>query len=107
MDVAVIGAGRVGTAMAVLLARAGHEIVAVSGREATVERAALFLPGVEVLAPADAAARSELVLIGVPDDAIEAVAAGSAPGIREGAHVCHLSGALGLEVLAPAREAGA
>src|SRR6266542_2170675 len=31
MDVAVIGAGRVGIALAVLLARAGHHIVAVSG----------------------------------------------------------------------------
>jgi len=32
VDVSVIGAGRVGTALAVLLSRAGHDVVAVSGR---------------------------------------------------------------------------
>src|SRR5437763_1397212 len=48
MDVAVIGAGRVGTALAVLLQRAGHRIVGVSGRTATQERVAEHLPGVTV-----------------------------------------------------------
>ena len=37
MDVAVVGAGRVGTAIAVLLARAGHRIVAVAGGSGTAE----------------------------------------------------------------------
>ena len=44
MKVAVVGAGRVGTAVAVLLRRAGHGITAVSGRGATRDRAASFLP---------------------------------------------------------------
>src|SRR3990170_4061402 len=55
MDVAVVGSGRVGTAMAVLLQRAGHQVLAVAGSEATRERAAAYLPGVPVLSNEDAA----------------------------------------------------
>jgi len=56
MNVAVIGAGRLGTAVAVLLARAGHRLVGVSGRGETRGRAGAHLPGVPVLEPAAAAA---------------------------------------------------
>ncbi len=51
MRIAVLGAGRVGTAVAVLFGRAGHEIVSVTGRAATARRAAAYLPGVPVLEP--------------------------------------------------------
>ena len=51
MDIAIVGAGTVGTAVAVAWARAGHRIIAVSGREATRDRAASWLPGVQVLVP--------------------------------------------------------
>ena len=109
MKVSVIGAGRVGTAMAVLLTRAGHHVVAVSGRGPTRARVASYLPGVMVLEPAEAAREGELVLIGLPDDLI-------APTVRDladagafgaGPYVAHLSGAAGLDVLDPARAAGA
>ena len=70
VGVAIVGAGRVGTAIAVLLRRAGHRIGAVAGREATAGRAATYLPGVAVLPAEDAAAAGELVLVGVPDDEI-------------------------------------
>ena len=62
MNVSVVGAGRVGTAMAVLLGRAGHRIVAVAGRGPTRDRASRFLPDVPFLDPADAARAGELVL---------------------------------------------
>lgn len=109
MNISVVGAGRVGTAMAVLLGRAGHRIVAVSGRGPSRDRASRFLPGVPFLEPAAAARAGELVLIAVPDDRIPAmvrdlVAAGA---FAPGQWVAHLSGATGLGVLAPAREAGA
>jgi predicted short-subunit dehydrogenase-like oxidoreductase (DUF2520 family) len=107
MDVAVVGAGRVGTAIAVLLGRAGHRIVAVAGGTATAERAAFHLPGVPVRTPADAASGAELVVIGTPDDAIEATAATIATSIAPGTWVAHLSGALGLDVLAPVVAVGA
>ncbi|MDP9327402.1 MAG: NAD(P)-binding domain-containing protein, partial [Actinomycetota bacterium] len=66
MEVAVVGAGRVGTALAVLLQRAGHAVTAVAGREATPARAAEYLPGVPVLPEAEASLASELVLLAVP-----------------------------------------
>src|ERR1700675_1034959 len=109
MRVAVIGAGKVGTAVAVLLQRSGHRIAAVSGRGPTRDRAASYLPGVPVLDPAAAAAEGELVILGVPDDALADIAASiaEAGGFKEGQWVAHLSGAIGLSVLDPARKAGA
>ncbi len=109
MNVSVVGAGRVGTAIAVLLGRAGHRIVAVSGRGPTRDRASRFLSGVPFLDPADAARAGELVLIGVPDDDISAIVGQIADvgGFRSGQWVAHLSGASGLDVLSRVRAAGA
>lgn len=109
MDVAVIGAGRVGTALAVLLARAGYRITAVAGREATRGRAARHLPGVPVLAPVEAAANAELVLIGTPDAVIQPVCAelARAGAFGPGRAVAHVSGATSLSALASAEAAGA
>jgi predicted short-subunit dehydrogenase-like oxidoreductase (DUF2520 family) len=109
MDVAVIGAGRVGTGVAVLLARAGHRIVGVSGRAGTAERARTHLPGVAVVDPPTAAAAADLVVIGTPDDAIERTAAAltEAAALRPRAWVLHLSGARGLDVLGAVVGAGA
>jgi len=109
MKVAVVGAGRVGTAIGVLLARAGHEIVAVSGREATADRIARYLPGVPLLEPAEAAAGAELVVVGVPDDLLEPLirTLTDAGAFRDGAWVVHVSGANGLSVLDPVRNVGA
>jgi len=109
MRVSVIGAGRVGTAMAVLLMRAGHKVTAVSGRGPTRARVASYLPGVMVLDPAEAAREGELVLIGLPDDLIAPTVSdiAAAGGFVSGSYVAHLSGAAQLGVLDPAREAGA
>jgi predicted short-subunit dehydrogenase-like oxidoreductase (DUF2520 family) len=109
MEVAVVGAGRVGTALAVLLQRAGHVVRAVSGGAATVARAAEHLAGVPVLTAAEAAARGELVLLAVPDDALGPVALelAEAGAVRRGAWAVHVSGAAGLDVLAPLLAAGA
>ncbi len=95
----MIGAGRVGTAVAAAWRRAGHDIVGVSGRDATRARVATYLPGVDVVEPARAAAGADLVLLGVPDDRIAPVAADLAGAIGEGTWIAHLSGAAGLDVL--------
>jgi predicted short-subunit dehydrogenase-like oxidoreductase (DUF2520 family) len=109
MKVSVVGAGRMGTGVAVLLQRAGHRIVAVAGRGPTRDRAASYLPGVPVLDATEAARAAELVIVGVPDDVIEAVVASitSGGGFREQQWAMHLSGATGLDVLDAARDAGA
>ena len=109
MDVAVVGAGRVGTALAVLLTRAGHRVVAASGREASRARVETWLPDVPLLPPADAARSGEAVLLAVPDDAIAGTCAeiAAAGGFTDGGFVVHLSGAEPLLALGPARDAGA
>ena len=109
MDIAVVGAGRVGTAVAIALRTAGHDIVAVSGGAATGARAARFLPRVPVLGSAEAAGLASVVILALPDDALGTVvgevAAGG--GFREGGWAVHVSGAAGLAVLDPAAAAGA
>ena len=109
MDIAVVGAGRVGTALAVLLRDAGHRIVAVAGGSGTPARAARYLPGVPVQRAAEAARDAGVVLIGTPDAQIAAACEGvsRAGALGEGQTVAHLSGATGLDALAAARSAGA
>ena len=109
MDVAVVGAGRVGTALAVLLTRAGHRIVGLAGGSGTAARASAHLPGVPVLDGPAAARAAEVVLIGTPDAAIadacgDLAAAGALGPARL---VGHLSGATGLGALGTARASGA
>ena len=107
MRIAIVGAGTVGTAVAVRWLGAGHTITAVAGREATRARAARWLPGVDVVAIADAAAGAEIVVLGVPDDAIGDVAMSLVGRVEPGAWAIHLSGALGLGVLQPLEGSGA
>lgn len=106
MRIGVVGAGRVGTALAVLLQRAGHEIVGVSGRGATRERASRFLPGVPVDDARGVVDAAELALVTVPDDTIGRVVASVAGRPLDGRWVAHCSGALGLAPLAPVITAG-
>jgi predicted short-subunit dehydrogenase-like oxidoreductase (DUF2520 family) len=109
VNIAVVGAGRVGTALAVLWQHAGHRIVAVAGGPASAERAARFLPGVPVRDAPDSAHGAEVVVIATPDSVIAAVCqeiVGSG-SMRDGASIAHASGATGLDALSPARSAGA
>jgi predicted short-subunit dehydrogenase-like oxidoreductase (DUF2520 family) len=109
MDLAIVGAGRVGTALGVWLRRSGHRIVAASGRDATEARVRRHLGAVPVLAPAEAARRAELVLIATPDDAIAPTCAAivDGGGVTTGSIVAHVSGGTGLEALGPAEDVGA
>jgi predicted short-subunit dehydrogenase-like oxidoreductase (DUF2520 family) len=107
--VAIIGAGRVGTALAVLLGEAGHRIVAASGRDQSRRRVEEFLPGTEFSSAPEAARAAEVVIIGVVDDLIARTCAeiADAAAVRPGQRVIHLSGSLPLDILEPARRAGA
>lgn len=108
--VAVVGPGRVGTALAVALARAGHRIVgAGGGSDASRERFASHLAGARLAAdPAEVVGRADLVVVTTPDDVIENVVTDLAVAdvFREGQYVVHLSGARGLAPLRRARLAG-
>lgn len=95
----MLGAGRVGTTLAVLWRRGGHEIVAVSGRGSTSARAAEYLPGVPVVGPVDAVAGAGVVVVGVPDAVIAAVAEEVRSALPSGTWLAHLSGAAPLDVL--------
>ncbi|MGW0861459.1 Rossmann-like and DUF2520 domain-containing protein [Streptomyces sp. NPDC002611] len=110
LTVGVVGAGRVGPALAAALQLAGHRPVAVSAvSETSRRRAAQLLPDVPVLAPAEVLQRSDLVLLTVPDDALPDLVTGLADtgSVRPGQLLVHTSGRYGARVLDPALRAGA
>jgi Uncharacterized conserved protein len=97
--------GHVGPVVASSLRAGGHGIVAVSAHsDAALERAAIMLPGVPQLSPEEVVDKAEVVLLAVPDRVIASLA-DSLPW-RPGQVAIHLSGALGLDVLSGASEAG-
>src|SRR5580704_3538203 len=110
LGVGVVGAGRVGTALAAALRRSGHRIVAVSAvSAASLRRTEERLPGIPVRPPQAVVAGSDLVLLTVPDDALPALVSGLAATGAElaGRLVMHASGRHGLAVLEPATRRGA
>jgi predicted short-subunit dehydrogenase-like oxidoreductase (DUF2520 family) len=97
----------VATALGVLWQRAGHRVVAASGRDASRERVAAYLPDTAFEPdPALTAAAADTVVLGVRDDLISTMCTQVAGGLRPGARVLHLSGSVPLSALATAREAG-
>lgn len=105
--ISIIGPGRVGTAIGALAARAGYDVVAIAGRDKAATRAAAKLIGKQVVvAPADqAAAAGQIVLLTVPDRAIEPLCRelSEQGAFSPGAIVVHCSGALGSDILESAR----
>lgn len=105
LSIGVVGSGKVGAVLGAALQLAGHRVVAVSGvSEASRTRAAELLPGIPVLDVPEVLARSELVLLAVPDDALEGLVAGlsSTGAWQAGQIVAHTSGRHGVAVLDPA-----
>ena len=96
---ALVGAGRVGTAVAELLRRAGHKPVAVASRSRESATRAADLLGAPIVGVSDLA-DVDVVLLGASDSAIASVAADLAGHIDPGAIVVHFAGSLGPEALA-------
>ncbi|MEV0034308.1 DUF2520 domain-containing protein [Nocardia sp. NPDC050793] len=110
LTVGIVSAGRVGSALGAALERAGHVVFGVSAiSDASKHRARLRLPDSEILPVEEVAARSELLLLAVPDTELAGLARGlaSAGAVRRGTIVAHTSGANGVGVLAPLAEIGA
>ena len=110
LGVGIVGAGRVGPVIGAALAGAGHAIVGISAVSASSrDRADAMLPGVPVLEVPEIVERSELVVLAVPEDELEALVAGlAATGAwQPGQLVMHTAAAFGTAVLAPAVAAGA
>ncbi|MDA8331046.1 MAG: DUF2520 domain-containing protein [Candidatus Dormibacteraeota bacterium] len=109
---AVVGAGRMGTALAIRLAQGGHRIGAVASRTpASAERLALATGAVRVTSPATAALSCRVTLITVPDSQIAGVAAAvaeaGAPDGLSGHVIAHCAGSLGMDPLRACALAGA
>jgi predicted short-subunit dehydrogenase-like oxidoreductase (DUF2520 family) len=102
-----VGAGRVGTGLALSFARSGLSVVAVASRSvASARRLARRVKGAHaVSSPQEVADGADLVFLTVPDDAIEAVASGIR--WRAGSACVHCSGAGDLDLLHKAVEEGA
>ena len=101
-----IGAGRVGTTLAVALAQAGWDVTAVASRDEG--RRARFqgkVPGTRAFEMAQAVLDdADLIFVTVPDDSIADVA--QSLHLYSGQALVHTSGALPASVLAPAMAAG-
>jgi predicted short-subunit dehydrogenase-like oxidoreductase (DUF2520 family) len=104
--IGIVGAGAVGTALGVALARGGWPVHAVASRDAgRRERFHALVDGSRAFAEAQALVEEvELIIIAVPDDAVASVAAGLR--MYSGQAMVHTSGALDADVLAPAQAAG-
>ena len=109
--VAIIGAGRVGTALAVLLRRQGYPIAAVASRTLASAQRCAELTECELLttSPSEAAKAAEIIFITVPDGEIRAVceAIARGGGFKKGDLVIHTSGALDSDELSSAKERAA
>jgi predicted short-subunit dehydrogenase-like oxidoreductase (DUF2520 family) len=109
LRVGVIGAGRVGTALATAMSRAGHRLVAAAAiSQASRDRIERFLPGTPIRQPAEVCEVSDLVLLTVPDDALAGLVSGlaSTGAPLAGRLLVHASGRHGLAVLDPATRLG-
>ena len=113
-SLAVVGAGRLGTALASALADVGYEVKAVVARRASHARRSAALVGTSPLALTPAQIHLippvRLLLVTTPDDALPRVAEQLAAALSfdtaKGAVALHASGALGAEALAPLRASG-
>jgi len=102
-----IGAGTVGTALAIKLSDGGYAVVTVSSRsQASAEKLAQAIAGCRAVDTSQAVAdAAEFVFITTPDGAIATVA--SAVNWHPGQSVVHCSGADSVDTLEPAKKLGA
>ncbi len=92
MKIGIIGAGKVGTTLCIVLKRAGYE-VAVSSKHAKSAERASFLSGATPVSKKEVC-KSDVVFLTVPDSAIVSVAKNISRLLSKEQIVIHTSGAL-------------
>lgn len=108
--VAIVGLGKVGTAVGLLLQAAGYRIVAVSDLAPEALKRSSHFPDASIFSDcARASALARCILITTRDDQIASVCEEicSRDGVRPGDKCVHMSGAGALDLLASARRLGA
>ena len=106
LKIGFIGAGTVGTALAVLLNSKGYRFVGASRRRAFADNPGMVVSNLRILeSNQEVADNADLVFITTPDAAIAEVA--KEVNWRSGQSVVHCSGADSINVLEPARKYGA
>jgi predicted short-subunit dehydrogenase-like oxidoreductase (DUF2520 family) len=106
---AIIGTGMVGTAIGFLLKKAGYKVISICDKSsAAAQRALPYTGGKFFQNPLEAVQKADCILITTPDDTILRACREIAlfPAIK-GKFVFHMSGAGGMDILTPAKEAGA
>lgn len=107
---AILGLGKLGTAVGFLLKQAGYRIESVASRsKSSLQRGLPYTGGTACGSFSEAASIADCIFITTSDDNILSVCREIAAGgaIGPGKKVVHMSGAAGLDVLAPAGECGA
>jgi predicted short-subunit dehydrogenase-like oxidoreductase (DUF2520 family) len=110
VKIAILGLGKLGTAVGFLLKQAGYRIEAVSSRsESSLQRGLPYTGGIACGSFTEAAALADCIFITSSDDNIHSVCREIAENgaVKRGKKIVHMSGAAGLDVLAPAKECGA
>ena len=106
LRVALVGAGRVGTAVTLILDRSGFEVAGVSSRTKASQTAAARRLGCDEFDYRTGLPPTDVVLLGVGDEALEEVAELVALRIEGSTRVIHFSGSVGTRPLAPVVAAG-
>jgi predicted short-subunit dehydrogenase-like oxidoreductase (DUF2520 family) len=96
-DLAIIGPGRVGTALGALYARGCNRAIAIGGRDkAKAEEAAKKIGhGAKAFDLAEAVPTASHIILAIPDDALESFAKEMRGSFVRGAVIVHCAGALG------------
>lgn len=108
LNVGVISAGAVGTAIGQALARAGHRITGVVARStASQRRAQDRLPDASISTLPITSTGADLIIVAVPDPILETVAQEISEYTGPGTIVMHTAGSRGLAPLIPVAQTGA
>lgn len=107
MEVGIIGAGVVGSTMAIRLSQLGYHISVVANRRQVKAVELAKKVGARVVSAKSVVEETDLVLITTPDRVIKTLVAELTDSFHPGQIVVQFSGALSADVMAPARSRGA